>query len=172
LQETDPPQLQPRSSGAIADKVSTADYTAIDESGDPTFGFELKSGKKAVAGSGVGDPMARFQLDTTDCDDILAVVKREGIPIYLLHAQVLGRSEPPTERYVGLGLWWTDMWAMQQHFLNVAIRPRETRNAAYYNIRMFRQIPSFAEYVVDGHVDEDRERIRQEGAPWLYTYQS
>jgi hypothetical protein len=168
LLETDPPQLQPRSKKTIADKVSAADFTAIDESGDAAFGFELKSGKKAVAGGGVGDPMARFQLDTTDCEDILTVVSREAIPVYLLHVQVLGQFVPPTERYVGVGIWWTDMWSMESHFLNVDIRPRETKNAAYYNIRMFRPMPSFAEHVLSSKVERDRERIRREGAPTLY----
>lgn len=168
LTETDPPHLQPRNKETIAAKVSTADFTVTDDAGSPLFGLELKSGKKPVAGGGVGAPMSRFQLDTTDCDDILTVMAREAMPIYLVHAQVLGRAEPPTERYVGLGLWWTDPWSMNEHFIDVAMRSRETRAAAYYRIGMFRVFATFAQHIRDGGVAEDRARLQRDGAPLLY----
>jgi len=169
LEETDPPHLQPRSKEQRALKVSTADFTATDaRSGIAIFGFELKSGRSAAAGGGVGVAMSQFQLDTTDCDDILTVVRRERIPVYLLHAQVLGRAEPPTERFAGVNLWWTDMWTMDTAFQAVRMRGLETRMAAYFKTSMFRQFPRFAAYVADGVVDRDQARLESEGAPALY----
>jgi hypothetical protein len=171
LRETDPPELRPRGRRSDPDRKSLADFTgfSIHKPGTALFGLELKSGKNAAAASGgIGTPMARFQLDTTDCDDILSVVAREGIPVYLVHAQVMGRAFPPTERFNGVGFWWTDLWAMYSHFKYVEIRPRETRNAAYYDTRMFRALPSLAEHLSSGGHILDRERLRKEGQPNLY----
>jgi len=82
--------------------------------------------------------MNEFQLDHGDVDDILAVVAREGnLPVYLFHAQVMDRAEPPTVRFVGLGLWWTDLFSMSEQYLGSRRRPLETKMAAYYNTGMF-----------------------------------
>lgn len=172
LAETDPPELRPsgRRSGA-SPRESLADSTALSSNRlrTPLFGLELKSGKSAASASGgIGLRMARFQLDTTDCDDILSIVERENIPVYLVHVQVIGRAYPPTERFHGVGFWWTDLWAMQASFEYVQTRPRETRNAAYYATRMFRGVPSLTEHLAaDGHL-RDQERLLDEGIPWIY----
>jgi hypothetical protein len=171
LKETDPPELRPQGRRSEAIRDSIADFTGFStgQAGTPLFGFELKSGKSAAsANGGIGPPMQRFQLDTTDCDDILSVVTREGIPVYLVHVQVIGRARPPTERFHGVGFWWTDLWTMQSYFENVQVRPRETRNAAYYDRRMFKGVSALAEHLAsDGYI-LDRERLRKEGPPWIY----
>ncbi|MEU4775300.1 hypothetical protein [Micromonospora sp. NPDC023644] len=167
LVETDPPQLRPRGRRTDADRISLPDFTLYSGSA-PVAGFELKSGKKAATRTGgIGEPMARFQLDTTDCDDILAVIAREAVPVYLIHVQVLGRAHPPTERYYGVGLWWTDLWTMEQHFKNVDIRSRETRNAAYFDTSMFRLPDAFAAHLGSGGLERDRARL-VERTPQLY----
>lgn len=173
LIETDPPELRAARRGSESDRESLPDFVGFsrDEPGRPLFGLELKSGKKAAsAKSGVGQPMARFQLDTTDCDDIMAVVDREQCPIYLVHVQVIGRAQPPTERFHGIGFWWTDLWSMESHFVNVQIRPIETRNAAYYNIGMFQPVQALAEYLADGGHSRDRRRLADSARPSLYWF--
>jgi hypothetical protein len=106
FRETDVPELQPRSKETIAAKVATADFMANDrDSGELLFGVELKTGKSYITGDAIGSKMGQFQLDTSDCDDILTVVDRERVPVYLAHVQVVDRAEPPTVRYAALGLW-------------------------------------------------------------------
>jgi hypothetical protein len=171
LEETDPPELRPRGRRSDANRISLADFTGYSSNQPATalLGFELKSGKSAAStDGGIGNPMTRFQLDTTDCDDILAVVAREDIPVYLVHVQVIGRAHPPTERFHGVGFWWTDLWTMQSNFQTVDIRPRETRNAAYYKTSMFRGVSSLRDHLSnDGHI-ADRQRLAKGGIPWLY----
>lgn len=169
MTETDPPELRTRGRRSDSTRVPLPDFTIIGEgSDDAVGGVELKTGKSAVAGGGIGAAMSRFQLDTTDCDDIAAVTADLEIPMYLIHVQVLGRSDPPTERFHGVGLWWTDMWTMQMNFLNVAIRPRETRNAAYFHTRMFQQPEALARHFVSDGLRQDRQRLLRDGVPWLY----
>ena len=171
LVETDPPELRPRGRRSEGSGNSVADFIGFsnDQFNTPLFGLELKSGKSAAsASSGIGPPMARFPLDTTDCDDILSVVARENIPVYLVHVQVVGRAHPPTERFHGVGFWWTDLWSMQACFEYVHSRPRENRDAAYYVTRMFRDTPSLAEYLMAEGYGIDRDRLMNEGRPWIY----
>jgi hypothetical protein len=171
LVETDPPELRPRGRRSEGSRDSIPDFTGFGDNrlGMPLFGFELKSGKSAAsARGGIGSPMARFQLDTTDCDDILDVVARERIPVYLVHVQVIGRTYPPTERFHGVGFWWTDLWTMQACFEYIQVRPRETRNAAYYATRMFKSVSSLAEHLSTGGHILDRERVSKEGPPLIY----
>jgi hypothetical protein len=171
LTETDPPELRPRGQRSDPQRKVLADFTGFSAEQPETalFGFELKTGRKAVSvNDGIGAPMSRFQLDTTDCDDIATVVTRENIPVYLIHVQVLGRAYPPTERFHGVGLWWTDQWAMNSHLMGVDVRPRETRNAAYYDIRMFRDVASLTDHLSRGRYVLDRDRLLRDGQPALY----
>jgi hypothetical protein len=171
LTETDPPELRTQGRRSEATRDSMADFTGFDKNqlGKPCFGFELKSGKSAAStGAGIGKPMSRFQLDTTDCDDILSIVAREGIPVYLLHVQVISRANPPTERFCGKGFWWTDLWSMQASFEKIQVRPRETRDAAYYSTRMFRNVPALIEHLSNGGYISDSERLARQGPPQLY----
>jgi hypothetical protein len=112
--------------------------------------------------------MGQFQLDTSDCDDITAVMEREGIPVYLLHVQVIDRAHPPTVEYRALAGWWTDPFAMNQYFNHVQRRPRETRDAAYYNVKMFRPLSTLAEHIQNGGPARLAERIDAQGIPLLY----
>jgi hypothetical protein len=168
LVETDPPRLRPRGRSTDSGRRAMPDFTLFDKGGVAVAGFELKSGKKAARGGGVGQPMSRFQLDTSDCDAVLAVVRRERFPVYLLHAQVIGRANPPTEIYHGVGLWWTDLWTMGENFLSVNVRPRETRNAAYYRNSMFRPIRELPGFIGSGGIVEHLSRLRRDGTPSLY----
>ncbi len=166
----DVPTLRRRERNASATKRSEIDFVVCDQdSGIVAFGFELKTGKSYISGvAQVGARMRQFQLDTSDCDDITAVMERERIPVYVLHVQVIDRAHPPTVQYVALGAWWTDVFRMRDHFQHVGRRPRETRDAAYYDTAMFDDFGMFVEHIASGEYELLRHRLREEGIPLLY----
>jgi len=165
----DEPELRPRRRKR-EDKIAAIDFLGTNKSsGKPVFGIELKTGRSYIRGRSIGSRMQRFQLDHGDCDDILAVVEREDLlPVYLFHAQVIDRAEPPTVRFIGMGLWWTDLFAMAESYTGSARRPREAKTAAYYDTAMFRDASAFAGHVAARGPDQLQERMQQEGIPRLY----
>lgn len=169
LRQTDEPTLRGRRDDAPA-KVAAIDFVvrdAVDER--DVFGFELKTGKKHLGGRGEpGGQMSEFQLDTTDCDDITTVIRREGYPVYLVHVQVIDRAHAPTALYVPLGAWWTDPFRMAEGFKRIQQRSRETRDAAYFEPAIFERIGTFAEHIRTDEAERLAERLRDEGVPRLY----
>jgi len=169
LESTDEPTLRRRERDASSTKRAEIDFVARDEDDTAIFGFELKTGKSYISGNtGVGAKMGSFQLDTSDCDDITTVIERERIPVYLLHVQVIDRAFPPTVQYVALGGWWTDVFRMHDHFDRVQRRPRETRDAAYFNTAMFEDFDTFGEYIANAGHRALVERLGREVIPALY----
>jgi len=166
---TDPPELQPRDREQIEAKIPRVDFTCIDTRSDHVvFGIELKTGRSHISGSSIGSRMGQFQLDNSDCDDILDVVRRDRHPVYLIHAQVIDRADPPTVYYAPVGLWWTDLFSMREHFQGSRRRPRETRIAAYYDVSMFQEMDAFIAHLRDDEPARLRARIESEGVPELY----
>jgi len=166
---TDPPELRPYSHAQTEPKIARVDFACTDTaSAVDIFGIELKTGRSHIRGTGVGSKMQQFQLDHSDCDDILSVVLNKRFPVYLVHAQVIDRADPPTTYFVAVGLWWTDMFSMKPHHEASRKRPRETRIAAYYDTSMFREMSSFVEHLKSGGSIELAERLRAEGIPELY----
>jgi hypothetical protein len=169
LENTDVPTLRRRQRNASATKRAEIDFVARASERADDFGFELKTGKSHISGvAAVGAKMGQFQLDTSDCDDITAVMGRENMPVYLLHVQVIDRAHPPTVRYVGLAGWWTDVFTMSERFQHVQRRPRETRNAAYYDTAMFRDFSTLADHLTSGEHERLAERLHENGIPPLY----
>ena len=170
LRKTDEPTLRRRERDASETKTAEIDFAAQDEDEKDAFGFELKTGRSHISGlAQVGSRISEFQLDTSDCDDITTVIDREGIPVYLLHVQVIDRAHPPTLEYKALAGWWTDVFRMAEHFKRIRVRPRETRNAAYYDTAMFEPLDTFAEHLRSGEYKKLAERLRREGIPDLYS---
>lgn len=167
LEETDPVQLRPRGRRSDPSRVSTADFVATGPDGNVALGLELKSGRSALPGGGIGNPMAQFQLDTTDCDDITAAVGEIDAPVFLVHAQVIGRAHAPTERYEGVGLWYARPWDLLPNLEAVRRRPRETRDAAYFKTTAFRPFSDFTRYV-DEEFALDLLEMQEFGFPTLY----
>jgi len=166
---TDPPELRPYSYARIETKVARVDFTCADTaSGVDIFGLELKTGRSYIQGTGVGSKMQQFQLDHSDCDDIVSVVRTRGFPVYVVHAQVIDRADPPTTYFVAVGLWWTDMFSMKPHHKASRTRPRETRIAAYYDTSMFREMGSFIEHLESGGAAQLTEGLHADGVPELY----
>lgn len=167
LIEDDPAELRPRGRRSDAGRVATADFRVVRDT-TTVLGLELKSGRSALPGGGIGNPMAQFQLDTTDCDDISAAAAGLKAPVLLIHAQVVGRAHAPTERYQGVGLWFTRPWDLLPNLVAVRRRPRETRDAAYFRTTAFRPFEEFPSYVANG-LPADLARMRSDGYPLLYS---
>jgi hypothetical protein len=74
--------------------------------------------------------MSQFQLDVSDCDSIVNDMRRLNVPAYVIHAQVLEVWQPPTMGFQIVGLWWTDVYRMAEHFKKLQQRKDEQRSAA------------------------------------------
>lgn len=169
LREIDPARLQRLDAATKAAKVASADFEGTDtKTGELLFAIELKTGRSRLDGETIGAPMKTFQLDQGDCDDITAVAVRDRVPVYLVHAQLIDRVEPPTVRYAPVALWWTDPFAMRDNFIESKQRPREAKIAAYYKTTMFRRVPELIAHLKDDGPRKLRERIANEGLPDLY----
>jgi hypothetical protein len=128
-----------------------------------TFWIELKTGPGAI------DKMAEFQLDCSDCDDIMNVVRTSGLPAFLVHCQIVKVPEPPTMRLAGDALWWTDLASFEAAFEDVhARRGNERKQAAYFDPSCFKPIESFGEFLVTGGLDRVVEALAAGGCPQLY----
>lgn len=169
LREVDEPRLVRRDAETIAAKVASADFEGVDiKSGELLFAIELKTGKSYITGDAIGSKMGTFQLDQGDCDDITTVAERDGVPVYLVHAQLIDRVAPPTVRFAPVAFWWTDLFAMNEYFIESRIRPRETKIAAYFNTAMFRTVPELIAHLQEGGPAQLKERIANDGLPRLY----
>ena len=69
---------------------------------------------------------------------------------------------------MALGAWWTDVFRIHDHFRHIQQRPRETRDAAYYETAMFDDLGTFGEHIASGGHELLAQRLRDEGIPQLY----
>lgn len=140
----------------------TLDYWMI-EGGEQMAWVELKTGQRSIM------EFATFQLDHSDCDDILNVVRSTNIPAYVFHAQLDREYHPPSDRSVPRGLWWTDIYAMGDAF---RVSERRRRNggkmAAHFAPACFAPIVTLGPALREGHQRALLERLRREGPPTLY----
>jgi ribosomal protein L37AE/L43A len=171
LVETDAPQLRPWSAGRST-KEPKIDFKGVRVGGgQPVFGIEMKTGQKGV-GRGSLNPMGEFQLDCSDCDDIAAVAERDRLLVYLLHVQVIERATPPTRRFVAVDYWWADPFTMSSSCRDVRRRPREVRNAAYFDPSMFQELGQMGAHLAGGGAAALAARVAAEGRfPPLYPGQ-
>ena len=162
LIQNDPSSLQPRRD---TDKSAVApiDFIVRDTStGKTVFGIENKTGRSSIK------EMSQFQLDVSDCDTILNEIKALQIPVYIIHAQVLENWQPPTMGFQVVGLWWSDVYRMGEHFKSVSMRRDEMRGAAYFGKRAFLPIESFPDSLRGERDWTLVERFRREGIPQIY----
>ncbi|MYG94023.1 MAG: hypothetical protein F4138_03390 [Acidimicrobiia bacterium] len=168
LEQLDQPVLRAHDTQVLERRTPTIDFM-IHEKGVPIAGIELKTGRSHLGGwAPVGTQMAAFQLDHGDCDDISNVATFEGIVVYLFHAQVIDRAEPPTTRFEAVGLWWIDPFNFSDSYQSSRTRPRETKTAAYYLTDRFKPFDQFEEHWRSGEMASVRQRFSQQGQPPLY----
>ena len=126
------------------------------------FGIENKTGRSSIK------EMSQFQLDVSDCDTILNDMRRLNVPAYIIHAQVLEVWQPPTVGFKIIGLWWTDVYKMGEHFKKTQKRADENRGAAYFDRKAFDVIDTFPD-AVEGKAGERLvDRFKREGIPAMY----
>lgn len=163
LIQNDKSSLQPRRD---SDKSGQApiDFLVRDKvTKKYVFGIENKTGRSSIR------DMSQFQLDTSDCDSILNDMRKLQIPAYVFHAQVLEVWEPPTTGFKIVGLWWSDVYRMAEHFKSVKTRRDEMRGAAYFDKRAFSPIETFVEEELVGYADLPIiQRYKEGGIPQMY----
>lgn len=140
----------------------TLDYRMI-ERGEHVGWVELKTGQRSI------DEFETFQLDHSDCDDILNVVRTTNLPAYVFHAQLDREYYPPSDHSVPRGLWWTDIYAMAGAYRES--RRRRTNGgkmAAHFEPGCFARLESLGPALRDGHHRMLQERLRRDGLPVLY----
>lgn len=138
------------------------DYRMM-SAGEQLAWVELKTGQRSII------EFATFQLDHSDCDDILNVVRRTNLPAYVLHAQLDREYHPPSDRSVPRGAWWTDIYLMADAYQES--RRRRTNGgkmAAHFAPVCFAPLESLGPALRDGHHRALRERLQREGPPALY----
>lgn len=127
------------------------------------FGLENKTGRSSIR------EMSKFQLDVSDCDAILHHVQALHVPAYVIHAQVLEAWLPPTVGFHCVGLWWSDIFTMGEHFASVQMRRDEQRGAAYFRKQAFRDISTLKEALFDASgALQLVQRFKRQGPPRLY----
>ena len=145
LEETDVVKVEPFIPGkrSLVKKRSAIDFQVRDMNldGNPVvFLIELKAGPSSLSG---GDAMREFQLDVNDYEDIVNVMRAEGKPAYVFHAQVIEEYSLPTRRSVGKAVWWTDIFSLRNNLKYVKQRRGEDKDAGYYNPGVFKAIEQF-----------------------------
>ena len=170
LVQLDQPILRAHDAQVLEKKTASIDF-AIYEKNEKIAGIELKTGRSHLGGwAPVGAKMGTFQLDHGDCDDITAVANSEEILVYLFHAQVIDRAEPPTTKFKATGLWWIDPFNFSQSYESSRTRPRETKTAAYYSVGRFRAFQEFKHHWESGELGDVRTRFLTQGQPPLYGH--
>lgn len=143
--------------------IAPVDFLAADErKSKHVFGIENKTGRSSIR------EMSQFQLDTSDCDCILNDMRSRGIPIFVVHAQVLELWKPPTMGFRIVGLWWSDVYRMAEHFKSVKMRRDEMRGAAYFGKKAFLPMDTFVESLPGEKDFAIVERMRRDGIPEMY----
>lgn len=133
-------------------------------SGQIVLGAENKTGRSSIK------EMSQFQLDLSDCDSILNHVRELDIPAYIIHAQVLENWHPPTLGFRCVGLWWTDIYSMSEHFSSIRMRRDERRGAAFYRKKAFLPIETLPDQLFNEEGDLTLvKRYQAEGLPNMYV---
>jgi hypothetical protein len=140
LKVLDPASLRKYTQGKKT-SFSDPDFINIDNKENPLFFIEMKTGRNSIK------DMSQFQLDTSDCDDIMAGAKKYKIPSYLFHLMVREEYKPPTFKHVALGAWWVNTFDMIDAFKNIRMRDKERRNAAFFSRKMFKPIGEFFDHL-------------------------
>jgi len=138
------------------------DFTAFrGSSTDPLFGVEMKTGRSAIP------DMSMFQLDVSDCDDILGWVKPLVLPAFLFHIQVTEDFRPPTSRRAARDGWYIDVFEMEQNFKGTRQRSGENRPAAYFNRKGFHPLQAFGGPNFLQELEKMKNKL-EHGMPQLY----
>lgn len=163
IEQNDEAALRPRRPDAVSGQAEV-DFVIRDKrTRKIVLAIENKTGRSAIS------EMSAFQLDVSDCDCILHAVRKHKVPVYLIHAQVLERWDPPTVGFETIGLWWTDIYQLAANFRDVRMRRDENRGAAYFRKSAFHEMSELPPALFDDKGNLALvARYAKEGVPSLY----
>jgi hypothetical protein len=165
IEPTDPVTLNPYVRPVRGQNITQPlDYRVLD-GGTHAAWLEVKTGQRSIA------EFATFQLDHSDCDDILDNVRSTMLPAYLVHVQLDREYHPPSDRSVPRGLWWTDMYALAAAYVGSRRRPGRRNGgkmAAHFSPNCFASLETLGPALRDGRHRALLERLLTEGPPQLY----
>lgn len=164
LVETDPIFLAPYDQESRGAEAALPDFTVRNKAnGADEFPIELKTGRSSIK------EMRAFQLDTSDCDEIVGFTQRLGLPAYVIHAQVREAFDPPTSYFECIGLWWSDIFSMAQRFQRLVKRRIDHgKTAAFFDREAFRDIQTLVDHVKQRDYRAQQDKLREVGIPVLY----
>ncbi len=141
---------------------SNPDFTGVNsKTENKLFAIEMKTGRSSIK------KMSAFQLDVSDCDDMLSFVKVLRIPSYLFHVQVLEEYLPPTFRKVAVNGWWMSVFDMERAFKEIRMRQREQRPAAFFKRTAFKPLDAFLAHVKSEEMAAIKKELKSR-LPQLY----
>lgn len=154
---------RPAKSGQKRPLATELDLHLLDAGGVRVLWIEVKTGMNSVT------QMKEFQLDCSDCNDIMNVVKISGVPALIAHAQVIKVPNAPTMRLVGQDAWWVDMYTFRDAFRHCVERRGDGRKkAAVFDPSCFKEMAELADFFSRGGIEQLTARMAQEGVPVLY----
>lgn len=165
LEEIDVVKMEPYilHNRASATKQSAIDFRVKDVNAADkpiVFFIELKTGPSSLSG---GQAMREFQLDVNDYEDIVKVMRAEGKPAYVFHAQVVEEYHLPSKRSIGKALWWTDIFTLRDNLKYVKQRRGEDKKAGYYDPKAFKPIEQFQVELANKGYEALNSRLKSEG---------
>ncbi len=126
IEQNDVSALRPRRDTDVSGE-GPLDFLVRDgRRGEVVLGIENKTGRSSIR------EMSAFQLDISDCDSILHHIRELDVPCYIIHAQVLEDWKPPTMGFRSVGLWWSDIYLMGEHLIDIRRGRVDLRGAAYF----------------------------------------
>jgi len=168
MKRTDPVRLmsfEEHEKWRKSEHESNPDFTGIEiEADHKLFAVEMKTGRSSIK------KMSAFQLDVSDCDDILTFVKSLRIPSYVFHVQVVEEFKPPTFRKVAISGWWASVYDMEKAFTTTRTRQREQRPAAYFKRTAFKPLSEFPAHIASEQFVAMKQRL-QKRLPKMYKLQ-
>ena len=122
--------------------LSVLDFEVSDVATKPAtslFHIEQKTGPGSI------EEISEFQLDVNDFNDIVGATNNTKLPAYIVHVQARQQYSFPTRGTIIGGLWWTDVFTLQDHQKRISKRRGEDKKAIYYHPAAFQPITTFNE---------------------------
>lgn len=83
--------------------------------------------------------------------------------------RVLEDWHPPTMGFRAVGLWWADIFTLDEHFRDIRMRRDEQRGAAYFSKKAFQEIDTLSNALISESGELALvERLAKDGIPAMY----
>ena len=92
--------------------------------------------------------MSQFQLEREKRNTIPERYEKDRIARYMSFTPKCWDWEPPTMGFRIVGLWWSDVYTMGEHFKSVRTRRDKMRGAAYFGKKPFYPMSTFVDAIM------------------------